>query len=86
MNLPTSVEIPARSRSRAPRRMRLWLLGFWQVRIAAQHLVVLLHPPRQAAGRDVQEMQVLLELVEDVADDVLLAVAIDVVMLPAAAQ
>ena len=57
-----------------------------RVLVVGEHFVVLGHLPRQAARRDVQEVQVLFELVEYVADDVRLVVSVDVVMLAAAAQ
>ena len=51
-----------------------------------QHLVVLGHVPGQDARRDVQKMQVFFEVVEDVANDFLLIIAINIIGLPAAAQ
>ena len=51
-----------------------------------QHFVVLGHVPGQYTRRDVQEVQILLEVVENVANDFLLIVAIDVVGLATAAQ
>src|SRR5690606_37286157 len=51
-----------------------------------QHLVMLRHVPWQYPGRQVQEVQILLEMVENVADQFPVVITVDVIGLAAAAQ
>src|SRR5690606_13206988 len=76
--------LPAPGPSRRPLVISSFFLRV--TRWGLQHLVVLGHVPGQHTRAQMQEVQVFLEVVEDVANQFLLIIAIDVIGLAAAAQ